>query len=188
MKQTTGYLVIILNEFVFYQSKQNIHQWKMQQCLYITRHFYLHCSVQCKYTFVNSHNVIEDFQILSLIQIPVQLLLIFFLLTYYLISSMLVYLTHQWFRGVRGSPDLKIFYVGLSFVFSRWIAISVRSNLLTVLFKLFLELLDFICCVYLLLTELYKCSTLVVDFSVSPCGLLSFCFNVLMLCYKVMTA
>ena len=104
-----------------------------------------------------------------------------------IISSVLVYLTHEWFRSVRGSPDLKIFYVGLSFVFSHWITISVRSNLLTVLFRFFLELLGFIYCVYQLLTELYKCSTLVVDFSVSPCGLLSFCFNVLMLCYSIMT-
>lgn len=129
----------------------------------------------------SSHNVLEDFQILRLIQIPVQLLLIFFFLTYYLISSVLVNLTHEWFRSVRVSPDLKIFYVDLSFVFSCWIGISIRSNLLTVLFKFFLELLDFIYCVYQLVTELYKCSTLIVDFSVSPCGLLSFCFNVLML-------
>lgn len=151
------------------------------------RHFYLHCSVQYKYTFVelsqcpwrlpNSETNTDS------CSAPTH----FFFLTYYLISSVLVNLTHEWFRNVRVSPDLKIFYVDLSFVFSRWIAISIRSNLLTVLFKFFLELLDFIYCVYQLVTELYKCSTLVVDFSVSPCGLLSFCFNVLMLCYKVMT-
>lgn len=62
----------------------------------------------------NSHNIIEDFQILRLGQIPLPFLLFFFFLkTYCLISSVLVYLTHEWFRSVRGSPDLKIFYVGL---------------------------------------------------------------------------
>lgn len=121
------------------------------------------------------HNNIADSQNLRLVQIPDEPLLIFF--TYYLIFSMVLYLTHELFRSVRSLPGLQIFPVGLKkfCVFSScWI--DMRSNLLTVLFKFSIELLDFIYCVYQLLKELYKCSTLVVDFSVSPCGPVSFCF------------
>lgn len=149
----------------------------------------MHCSIQCKYTFVDLsqyHWRLPDSET-STDSCSTPTLFFFKHITLFPVCW---YIWHMSGLEVSGVPLTwkSSMWAWKSFVFSCWIAISVRSNLLTVLFKCSLELLDFICCVYQLPTEVYKCSTFVGDFSISPCGLLSFCFNVLMLRYKVMTA
>lgn len=106
---------------------------------------------------------------------------------YYLTSSVILYLTHELFIVYGVSMVCKFStWAWKRCVFSScWINLSARSNLWLVPFTFFLYLLNFVCYMCPLLKEVCKYSAVIVEFSVSPCGSLSFCVYILMLCYKV---
>ena len=149
MKQTTGYLVIILNDLYFTSHSGISISGNCNSACILWGIFICIAVFSVSTRLWNSHNINEDFQILRSVQIPVPFLLFFFF-KHIALFPVCWCIWHMSDLEVSGVPLIwkSSMWAWKSFVFSRWIAISVRSNLLTLLFKCSLELLDFICCVY----------------------------------------
>lgn len=129
--------------------------------------------------FWTPHNIIADSQSLGLDSwwIPNKFLLIFIRVPLFLVCCCI------WSMSC-----LEIQGVSLICISSMWtwkrcvlskcgIDVSIRSNLLTVLFKVSLYLLNSVFYIYQFQKKLYKYPHMVVYFSVSLCGSSSFCFT-----------
>lgn len=122
------------------------------------------------------HNIIEDSQSLGLVYLdsrwsPDEHLFIFIHISLFPICCCIW--PHELLRSIRGFPFCK------SSMWAMYISIYKymhQTKLVPVLFTFSLYLLNFVYGIYLFLKELYKYPIMMVDFSVSLCGSLSFCF------------